>query len=296
MKKTLIVMAAGLGSRYGGLKQITPVGANGEILADYAIYDAKRAGFDRAVCIIKPEHENDFRELFSRVDFPIDYAYQTPDHNPPPERTKPWGTGHAVLCCKDIVKEPFCVINADDFYGLEAYQAISDFLAGRGVPNAPSGIPDYCLAGYRIETTLTENGTVARGICGVDSENNLTEINERLKLIRESDGVIHDRDSGVTVNDGSFASMNMWGFTESLFGHLETLFKDFLAEKHGDIKAEFLLPTAVGSLIDSGQAAVKVLPVSCTWYGMTYKEDREPLARAIADMTKAGQYPAKLWT
>jgi NDP-sugar pyrophosphorylase family protein len=287
MDKTLVVMAAGLGSRYGGLKQIEPVGANGEILADYAIYDAKRAGFTRAVCIIKPEQEDDFRELFKRVDFPIDYAFQMPDHDPPPERTKPWGTGHAILCCKGVVNEPFCAINADDFYGFEAYKTIFDFLL--------HGNEKYCLAGYRIETTLTENGTVARGICQIDDENNLTDIHERLKLKRESNGVIRDLDSGVAVSDGSFASMNMWGFPVSLFGNLEELFKAFLHEKHDDIKAEFLLPTAVDDLMKAGRASAKVLPVSCKWYGLTYKEDRVPLAKAIRGMTSAGEYPAKLW-
>ncbi|MCL2080630.1 MAG: nucleotidyltransferase [Oscillospiraceae bacterium] len=287
MKKTLVVMAAGLGSRYGGLKQIEPVGANGEILADYAIFDAKRAGFSRAVCVIKPEHEADFRELFERVDFPIDYAYQVNDHDPPPERTKPWGTGHAILCCRGVVNEPFCVINADDFYGLEAYEAISGFLSRGG--------GDYVLAGYRVETTLSESGTVTRGVCQVDGGNNLTDIHERLKLIRGADGVIRDLDSGVTVPDGSFASMNMWGFHVSLFDGLDGLFGEFLSEKHGDIKAEFLLPTAINDLMTGGRVSVKVLPVDCKWYGLTYKEDRAPLMEAIKGMTEAGRYPAKLW-
>jgi len=287
MDKTLVVMAAGLGSRYGSLKQIEPVGANGEILADYAIYDAKRAGFSRAVCIIKPEHEKAFRELFERVDFPIDYAFQTLGDNPPLGRTKPWGTGHAVLSCKGVVNEPFCVINADDFYGLEAYKTIFDFLS--------RGEETYCLAGYRIEITLSENGTVTRGICQVDGENNLTDIHERLKLKRESDGVIRDLDSGVTVPDGSFASMNMWGFPVSLFDGLDELFKLFLSERPDDIKAEFLLPTAVDDLMKAGRSNAKVLPVNCKWYGMTYKEDRAPLAKEISDLTKVGQYPAKLW-
>lgn len=287
MDKTLVVMAAGLGSRYGGLKQIEPIGANGEILTEYAIFDAKQAGFSRAVCIIKPEHEKDFRELFARVDFPIDYAYQTPDNDPPPDRTKPWGTGHAVLCCKNIVNEPFCVINADDFYGREAYKTIYNFLS--------SGENGYCLAGYRVETTLTENGTVARGICETDEGGNLTDIHERLKLARGEDGVIRDLDSGATVQDGSFASMNMFGFPVSLFDELESLFKIFLKKSRGDIKAEFLLPNAIGNLISSGRVKTKVLQVGCKWYGVTYRKDREPLSQAIADMTKAGEYPARLW-
>lgn len=280
-------MAAGLGSRYGGLKQIEPIGSNSEILTEYAMFDAKRAGFSRAVCIIKPEHEKDFRELFARVDFPIDYAYQTLDNDPPPERTKPWGTGHAVLCCKGVVNEPFCVINADDFYGLESYQKIVEFLSG--------GENGCCLAGYRVETTLTENGTVTRGICETDSNNNLTDIHERLKLTREKDGIIRDLDSGVTVADGSYASMNMWGFHASLFDELELLFKQFLEKNRQNIKAEFLLPTAIGSLLTSGYTSAKVLPVGCKWYGMTYREDRAPLSQAIAEMTRAGEYPAKLW-
>ncbi len=278
---TLVVMAAGMGSRFGGLKQMEPVGTNGEVLLDFSVYDAKKAGFDRAVFIIKQEMEAEFRRLVGdRIakQMDVEYVFQTMEHIPA-GRTKPWGTGHAVLCCKDVVKEPFAVINADDYYGRNAYTALYQHLAqAKGY--------DFCMVAYELAKTLTENGTVARGVCDI-ADGRLRHITERTKIKN-----FQYSDDGETWHDlpqDTLVSMNLWGFTPVIFDDLEAGFQDFL--QNGDLqKGEFFLPFVVDKLIQSGKATVKVLPNADQWYGMTYREDKEAVTAAMKQMIQEGYY------
>ncbi|GHV44928.1 nucleotidyltransferase [Clostridia bacterium] len=268
MSVTLLVMAAGLGSRFGGLKQIEPVGPHGKIIMDYSVFDAKRAGFGKVVFVIKPELERDFRAVVGRrieklID--VDYAFQTIDD----DRAKPWGTGHAVLCAADAVATPFCVINADDFYGAGAFAAMGEHLQTSG---------DYAMVGFPLENTLTDNGTVARGICEVAGG--------YLRGVTEHTSIAADND----FPKGTVVSMNMWGFTTSIFGYLEEHFAQFREAKTGDPKAEFFLPSVVDNLIKSGRERVRVLPTTEKWYGVTYREDLDGVRGAIKKMTEAGKY------
>lgn len=304
-KPVLVVMAAGMGSRYGGLKQMDPMDDGGHVILDFSVYDAMLAGFEKVIFIIKRENEDVFRECIGdRIAkrMQVEYAYQ--DLNALPEgysvpegRQKPFGTGHAVLCCKDKIGGPFAVINADDFYGRHAFQMIYDYLSR---PKDDNGRYQYVMVGYIMENTLTENGHVARGVCRIDESGHLVEIHERTRIEKRGDVTAYTEDEGatwVTIPEGSIASMNMWGFEQNLMEELEKRFPAFLEENlaANPLKCEFFLPSAVQQLMEEGKAEVAVLKSEDRWYGVTYKEDKETVMKAIADFKAQGIYPAKLW-
>lgn len=294
----LVVMAAGMGSRYGGLKQIDPVGPNGQIIMHYSIYDAWKAGFRRVVFIIKEELLDAFRERIGNAAeklMQVDYVFQSPDKLPegctmPEGRTKPLGTGHAIYCVRGVVNEPFAVINADDFYGAQAFQCLYDYLKYAQDDDKYR----YCMVGYRVENTLTENGTVSRGICEADENGYLADIVERTAISRDANGVISDPEAG-EIAEGTLVSMNMWGFTPSFLDELETGLRTFMTDElpKNPAKGEYYLPFAVDHLIQNGQATAKVLQTSAQWYGVTYKEDKPVVVDALRRMTEAGLYPAE---
>lgn len=294
----LVVMAAGMGSRYGGLKQIDPVGPNGQIIMHYSIYDAWKAGFRRVVFIIKEELLDAFRERIGNAAeklMQVDYVFQSPDKLPegctmPEGRTKPLGTGHAIYCVRGVVNEPFAVINADDFYGAQAFQCLYDYLKDAQDDDKYR----YCMVGYRVENTLTENGTVSRGICEADENGYLADIVERTAISRDANGVISDPEAG-EIAEGTLVSMNMWGFTPSFLDELETGLRTFMTDElpKNPAKGEYYLPFAVDHLIQNGQATAKVLQTSAQWYGVTYKEDKPVVVDALRHMTEAGLYPAE---
>ena len=294
----LVVMAAGMGSRYGGLKQIDPVGPNGQIIMHYSIYDAWKAGFRRVICIIKEELLDAFRERIGNAAeklMQVDYVFQSPDKLPegctmPEGRTKPLGTGHAIYCVRGVVSEPFAVINADDFYGAQAFQCLYDYLKDAQDDDKYR----YCMVGYRVENTLTENGTVSRGICEADENGYLADIVERTAISRDANGVISDPEAG-EIAEGTLVSMNMWGFTPSFLDELETGLRTFMTDElpKNPAKGEYYLPFAVDHLIQNGQATAKVLQTSAQWYGVTYKEDKPVVVDALRRMTEAGLYPAE---
>lgn len=285
---TLVVMAAGMGSRFGGLKQLEPMGANGEALLDYSVYDAQKAGFNKVVFVIKHAIEKDFREMVGkRIEkkIDVDYAFQELDKLPvgfsvPADREKPWGTGHAVLCCKDFVNQPFAAINADDFYGPSAYRQINNCLAKQN--------GNYCMVGFRLKNTLTDNGTVARGICETDESSHLTNITE----ITNIKDCSYEDENGkkIILPPDTVVSMNMWGFTTDLFDYLEEGFNKFLNEKINVPKSEYFLPFQIDELIKKGKKQVDMLVAEDKWYGMTYKEDKPVVKAALAEMTKKGLY------
>lgn len=286
-KITLAVMAAGMGSRFGGLKQIEPVGPNGEIIIDFSVYDAKQAGFDKVVFIIKKEIEKDFREVMGkRIEkmIDVDYAFQELDKLPagyavPDGRTKPWGTGHAILCAKDLIDTPFAVINADDYYGPYAYQVMAEHLK--------SGSPDYSMVGFLLENTLTENGTVARGVC--EAENGyLKNITERTKI--KDSKYTEDGENWIKLPENTIVSMNLWGFDTSIFTYLNQGFDDFCKNRLTEEKSEFFLPSVVDGLIQSGEKKVRVLSTPEKWYGVTYREDKEMVKEAMAKLVAEGKY------
>lgn len=294
----LVVMAAGMGSRYGGLKQIDPVGPNGQIIMHYSIYDAWKAGFRHVVFIIKEELLDAFRERIGNAAeklMQVDYVFQSPDKLPegctmPEGRTKPLGTGHAIYCVRGVVSEPFAVINADDFYGAQAFQCLYDYLKDAQDDDKYR----YCMVGYRVENTLTENGTVSRGICEADENGYLADIVERTAISRDANGVISDPEAG-EIAEGTLVSMNMWGFTPSFLDELETGLRTFMTDElpKNPAKGEYYLPFAVDHLIQNGQATAKVLQTSAQWYGVTYKEDKPVVVDALRRMTEAGLYPAE---
>lgn len=294
----LVVMAAGMGSRYGGLKQIDPVGPNGQIIMHYSIYDAWKAGFRRVVFIIKEELLDAFRERIGNAAeklMQVDYVFQSPDKLPegctmPEGRTKPLGTGHAIYCVRGVVSEPFAVINADDFYGAQTFQCLYDYLKDAQDDDKYR----YCMVGYRVENTLTENGTVSRGICEADENGYLADIVERTAISRDANGVISDPEAG-EIAEGTLVSMNMWGFTPSFLDELETGLRTFMTDElpKNPAKGEYYLPFAVDHLIQNGQATAKVLQTSAQWYGVTYKEDKPVVVEALRRMTEAGLYPAE---
>lgn len=301
-KPTLVIMAAGMGSRYGGLKQIDPVDAQGHIIMDFSIYDAMAAGFEKVIFIIKRANEQVFKEsIGNRVSekIQVEYVYQELTKIPqgfevPEGREKPFGTGHAILCCKDVLDGPFVVINADDYYGKHAYQAIYDYLMNHQDDEKYR----YAMVGYALKNTLTENGHVARGICKTDAQGFLEEIVERTRIEKRGEGAAFTEDDGNTwteVSTDSIVSMNMWGFSKSLLKELEAGFKDFLENELPDnpLKAEYFLPTAVGKLLNDDKASVRVLTSQDKWYGVTYKEDKEMVVEAIAGLKKQGLYPEK---
>ena len=285
---TLLVLAAGMGSRFGGLKQIEPLGPDGQILLDYSVFDAKRAGFDKTVFIIKKEIEHDFREVIGkRIEkiTDVDYAFQELDKVPdwfeiPKERSKPWGTSHAVLCAEGVVKTPFAVINADDYYGPGAYKDLHKHLT--------SGSNDYCMSGFVLKNTLTENGTVSRGVCEVNDNNELISIVERTKINNKRQ-FTEDGENWVQLPDDTLVSMNMWGFPLTVFDALRSGFEEFLKEKGTVEKSEYFLPLTVDAEIKAGKK-VKVFPTSDRWYGVTYKEDKPSVMEALKKLTEQGLY------
>jgi UTP-glucose-1-phosphate uridylyltransferase len=302
-KPTLVVMAAGMGSRYGGLKQIDPVGPNGEIIMDYSIYDALKAGFGRVVFIIKKETEQLFREAIGdRVSKFIDTAYVYQEltkvqggYKVPAGRTKPWGTGHAVLCCQEVVDTPFAVINADDYYGPSSFQILADFLTKA---KDAEKYCQYAMVGYILENTLTEHGTVARGVCDVDDKGYMIDIQERTKIKRERDGAKYYSEEGAWIElpRESTVSMNTWGFTPSIFQGLEAGFAEFLKRNTDNIlNAEFFLPNLVNDMIKEEKAKVRVLTSREQWYGVTYKKDKPAVKAAINHQILTGVYPERLW-
>lgn len=281
---TLVVMAAGMGSRFGGLKQMEPVSADGRAILDYSVFDAKRAGFTKVVFIIKEEIEKDFKEIVGkRIERMIDVEYVNQDMTILPEgRVKPFGTGHAVYCCRDVVKTPFAVINADDYYGCNAFTEIKKYL-----DNA-SGL-DTCMVGYLLENTITENGTVARGVCEVSADGYLDTITERTKINAKLEYTEDGGESWTALPKGTVVSMNLWGFTPKVFEEIEGDFKDFL-ETANLSKDEFFIPTVVDNLIKRGKTRVRVLKNADKWYGMTYKEDKKDVTAAIAALIAEGAY------
>ena len=302
-KPVLVIMAAGMGSRYGGLKQLDPVGSHGQLIIDYSIFDARRAGFETVVFVIKPEIEADFKEAIGdRVSKVMDvkYAYQLKEDLPegysvPAGRTKPWGTAHAALAARNIVDGPFAVINADDYYGPEAYQEIYNYLS----THADGDMYEYVMVGYLLKNTVTENGTVARGVCEETADHFLTQVTERTK-IEKGEPPRYTEDDGDTWTDLSadtIVSMNMWGFTRSFLDEALARFPAFLDKTLAENpeKGEYFLPTVVSQLIDEGKARVKVLRSEDKWYGVTYREDKPTVVAAITEKTAAGLYPDRLW-
>lgn len=301
VKPTLLVLAAGMGSRYGSLKQMDGVGPNNEAIIDYSVYDAVRAGFGKVVFVIRHSFANEFREVFNARRFggriAVEHVFQELDYLPegvsvPENRVKPWGTNHAVMMAADVVKEPFAVINADDFYGAEAYKTIGDYLAQLG-----SSRNRYCMVAYDLDKTLSANGTVSRGVCGVDAEGNLSSMVERTQIERMPDGriVFHDGGSDEPLAEDTPVSMNLFGFTPDYFVYSKEYFKKWLSANKGNLKAEFYIPTMVNELISDGTASLRVLRSAAQWHGVTYKEDKPALMAAIEKMIADGRYPRNLW-
>ena len=302
-KPVLVILAAGMGSRYGGLKQMDPVGNHGQLIIDYSIYDARRAGFETVVFVIKPEIEADFKaaigDRIAKV-MDVKYAYQIKEDLPegyavPAERTKPWGTAHAALAARSVVDGPFAIINADDYYGPEAYQKIYDYLAS----HEDSSVYEYVMVGYLIKNTVTENGTVARGVCEETGEQFLSQITERTK-IEKGPPPRFTEDDGQTwteLDENTIVSMNMWGFTRSFLDEALARFPAFLDKTLAEnpLKGEYFLPSVVSQLIGEGKARVKVLRSEDKWYGVTYREDKPTVVAAIAEKTTSGLYPDNLW-
>ncbi|MCQ2347920.1 MAG: nucleotidyltransferase [Paludibacteraceae bacterium] len=299
MKPTLFILAAGMGSRYGGLKQIDGLGPNGETIMDYSVFDALRAGFGKIVFVIRKDFEDDFRKvvLSKYADkVPCEVCFQSLDKVPAgcsynQERTKPWGTNHAVLMAKDVIKEPFAVINADDFYGKESYEVLADFLK-----NMEGKQGQYCMVGYRIQNTLSENGSVSRGVCATDANGFLTDVVERTQIEKKNGAIVYTENGVDTiVPENTPVSMNMWGFTPEYFGYVEEAFKLFLQQNGQELKKEFYIPTLVNDLIVAGKATCKVLDTPARWFGVTYAEDRPQFILKINELINKGVYPAKLF-
>jgi NDP-sugar pyrophosphorylase family protein len=297
-KPALLILAAGLGSRYGSLKQIEPVGPGGEAILDYSVYDAIRAGFGKVVFVIKRDIEAEFREvLLKRFEDRIEtaYVFQDPDMLPkgyslPPERKKPWGTAHAILAAEHSISSPFAAINADDFYGPEAFTEMQKFLAGE------IDETEYSMIGYKLKNTLSLHGTVARGVCDLDDNNFLRSVSELTRIQRENGRIVYyEDDESYVLSEDSVVSMNMWGFTPTIFRQIRQRFPEFLDENSGDPKAEYFISSLVDKLIRAGEARVKVLHCDADWFGITYREDREAARKSILEKIEGGKYPAKLW-
>jgi len=299
MQPTLLILAAGMASRYGSMKQIQSFGPGGETIMDYSIYDAIRAGFKKVVFIIRKEFAKDFEGIFEeklKGKIEIGYVYQELNafldgHELPAERTKPWGTAHAVLCAKDAIREPFAVINADDFYGRDAFEKAYKFLT-QDVNDST-----YSIIGYELLKTLSDNGTVNRGVCQVDGSGNLTGIAERLNISRQADGRIlcDDDQEPKELSVDSKVSMNFWCFSTSIFEYSQKLFGQFLDKNLNAPKAEFFIPIVADQFINDGSGVIKVIPTSSQWFGVTYKEDAPEVKESLNKLVENGEYPAKLW-
>lgn len=300
MKPTLLIMAAGMGSRYGGLKQLDGVGPSGETIMDYSVFDAERAGFGKAVFVIGRHFEKEFREkVLSRYEghIPVEVVFQSIDALPegfsvPEGRTKPWGTGHAVLMAKDVIREPFAVINADDFYGRDGFEALARFLSREVAPDR------YCMVGYRVCNTLSESGSVSRGVCVTDSEGFLVSVTERTDIRRqEGRGIIFkdEKDEYHALDDQTPVSMNMWGFPADFFGFAEKMLLQFLDERGTEMKSEFYIPSVVNEALRAEAARVRVLETTAKWFGVTYASDRQGVVDQILSLVEAGEYPPALW-
>lgn len=297
MKPTLFVLAAGMGSRYGGLKQLDPLGPQGQTIMDYSIFDAIRAGFGKVVFVIRKDFEEDFRRsILSKYEghIPVDVVFQSTDKLPegytcPEERTKPWGTNHAVMMGADVINEPFAVINADDFYGRDAFAVIAaDLMRER------SRKGDYSMVGFRVGNTMSENGSVSRGVCSVNAEGNLTKVVERTGIAYDDDHRIcflDENNETEYLDPSTPVSMNLWGFTPDYFSYSDREFRRFLDKCLTTPKAEFYIPTAIDTLINSGEATVKVLDTTSRWFGVTYAADRQGVVDKLAALHAAGEYP-----
>ena len=298
MKPTLVILAAGMASRYGSMKQIQSFGPDGETIMDYSIYDAIKAGFGKVVFIIREEFAEQFKQIFEpklKGKIETDYVYQhlldfTFGFEVPSDRVKPWGTAHALLCCKGKLDVPFTVINADDYYGRDAFTKAYTFLTQQCNENT------YALIGYELQKTLSENGSVSRGVCTSDNEQNLTSIAERTKIYRSKDGVVYEDETGVhEVALDSLVSMNFFCFAPGFINFCEELFSTFLAEKGTQLKSEFFIPLAANEFINSGKGVLKVIPTTSKWFGVTYKEDAAGVQSSINSLVEEGIYPSSLW-
>ncbi len=299
MKPTLVIMAAGMASRYGSMKQIQQFGPSGETIMDYSIFDAIKAGFQKVVFIIREDFADDFKEIFEpklNGKIETEYVFQEMDkylegYEVPENRTKPWGTSHAIMCAKEAVDGPFAVINADDFYGNDAFQKACQFLKTECKEDV------YAIIGYELAKTLSENGSVSRGVCEVDKNNNLVTINERLKIYRENGNIIYEDPNGEkhTLPEDSMASMNFWCFHPSIFSFLQAGFKTFLVENIENPKSEYLIPFSADQFIKKDLGVIKVIPTSSQWFGVTYKEDAPVVQKSLSELVAKGAYPKSLW-
>ncbi len=300
MKPTLFVLAAGMGSRYGGLKQLDGVGPNGETIMDYSIYDAVNAGFGKLVFVIRKSFEQDFRDTIVKkyeTKIPVEIVFQEPDKlpagfKPNPERVKPWGTNHALMMGKKVINEPFAVINADDFYGRESFKILADYLTTLKDSNNK-----YCMVGYRVGNTLSESGTVARGVCETDQSSNLTGVVERTQIKRIDGKVSYfdENNQWVAIDDNTPVSMNMWGFTPDYFKYSDDYFLKFLTENKDDLKSEFFIPLLVNYLIVTNKVTVQVLDTPSKWFGVTYADDRQGVVDRLKKLVEDNIYPSPLW-
>lgn len=298
MKPTLIILAAGMGSRYGGLKQLDKIGFSGETIMDYSIYDALNAGFGKVVFVIRKQFETQFSEIFSeklKGKMQVEFVYQEVNNVPDgikisSEREKPWGTGHAILVAKNVVNEPFAVINADDFYGAEAFKEAFDFLTNEVAENR------YAMCGYELKNTLSDFGSVSRGVCSLDEKQNLLAISERTNILRKNAKITYTENEKETeLDENLVVSMNFWAFHPSLFKHLKSKFTLFIKENTHHLKAEFYIPFVIDDLMKEEKVTTKVLRSKARWFGVTYIEDREAAVEKIKDLVKKGSYPEKLW-
>ena len=301
MDTTLLILAAGMGSRYGGMKQVDPFGPSGETITDYSIYDAYRAGFNRFVFVISPKMEEDFKTNYVKK-FPshikVDYVIQSIDNIPegfslPENRMKPWGTAHAVLMAKEAIHEPFAVINADDYYGSKSYQIMNDFLVG--TDKGASG--QYCMVGFELQKTVSEHGSVARGVCQVTDSGYLTGMIERTKIFLQDGGIVYEDEDGTThgLDPMDTVSMNLFGFSPDFFKHIEETFKVFIKDNINNPKAELYIPLVVDNLLNAGVARMSVLQTPESWFGVTYQEDKPKVLAAIRKLVDEGIYPEALW-
>jgi len=299
MQPTLLILAAGMASRYGSLKQIQQFGPSGETIVDYSIYDAIRAGFGKIVFIIRKDFEKEFKEIFEpklKGRVATDYVFQEMDayldgYPMPAERTKPWGTAHAVLCAKNAINEPFAVINADDFYGRDSFEKAADFLKNSCKPDV------WAVVGYELSKTISEYGSVSRGVCAADSNSNLSAINERTKVYKDGDQIVYEDADGSkhAMAPSTPVSMNFWGFHPSVFDLSQKLFKEFVQKSGDQPKSEFFIPIVVDHFIKNNLGVVNVLPTGAQWFGVTYKEDAPGVQESLSALVKSGEYPDNLW-